>query len=163
MRARAVWGSAFAAFGVLAIGWGLGTAGVASTTSTTAGSAGFTGTGTGTGAGAGTGGSVGGGSTGGASAQVADGTYPGSAESTPFGTVQVSVTISGGRLSEITAMHLTDRGGQSVQISNRAAPILRQEVLAAQSAHVDMVGGATYTSEGYLASLQSALDQAGWR
>ncbi|MGN6503293.1 MAG: FMN-binding protein, partial [Pseudolysinimonas sp.] len=59
------------------------------------------------------------------------------------------------------ALHLTDADGRSVQISNRAAPILHDEVLSAQSANVQMVGGATYTSEGYLMSLQSALDQAG--
>jgi uncharacterized protein with FMN-binding domain len=48
-----------------------------------------------------------------------------------------------------------------VQISNRAAPILRDEVLAAQSASVANVSGATYTTRAYLSSLQSALDQAG--
>lgn len=166
MRARAVWGSALAAFGVLAVGWGLGTAGSPGLTPSIPGTSGVSGTGTGgsagSGAGSGTGGSAGAGSTAGSPAQPADGDYTGDAESTPFGMVQVSVTIQGGRLSDVTAMHLTDRGGQSVRISNRAAPILRQEVLAAQSAHVSMVGGATYTSEGYLASVQSALDQAGW-
>ena len=161
MRARAVWGSAFAAFGVLAIGWGLGSAG-SPTLAPTPDSAGVAGSGAN--GSTGSSGSANGGSTVGAqAAQPADGNYTGAAESTPFGTVQVSVTVSGGRLSDVTALHLTDRGGQSVQISNRAAPILRQEVLAAQSAHVSMVGGATYTSEGYLASVQSALDAAGWR
>lgn len=171
MRARAIWGSALAAFGVLAIGWGVGTAGAPTTTSTLPGSSGVSGSGTSgsSGSGGSTGGSTSGstgGSTGGSTAGTSaaqDGSYTGAAESTPFGTVQVSVTVSGGRLSDVTALHLTDRGGQSVRISNRAAPILRQEVLAAQSAHVSMVGGATYTSEGYLASVQSALDQAGWR
>ena len=62
---------------------------------------------------------------------------------------------------EVTALHLTDADGRSRQISNYAAPILHDEVLSAQSANVQMVGGATYTSEGYLMSLQSALDQAG--
>jgi uncharacterized protein with FMN-binding domain len=167
VRARAIWGSALAAFGVLAIGWGVGTAGAPTTTSTLPGSSGVSGSGTSgsSGSGGSTSGSTGG-STGGSTAgtpAAQDGSYTGAAESTPFGTVQVSVTVSGGRLSDVTALHLTDRGGQSVRISNRAAPILRQEVLAAQSAHVSMVGGATYTSEGYLASVQSALDQAGWR
>ena len=49
-----------------------------------------------------------------------------------------------------------------MQISNRAAPVLRSEVLAAQSARVQNVSGATYTTGGYLQSLQSALDQAGF-
>jgi uncharacterized protein with FMN-binding domain len=51
-------------------------------------------------------------------------------------------------------------GGRSAEISNYAAPILRQEVLKAQSANVDTVGGATYSSQGYLASVQSAIDKA---
>lgn len=90
-----------------------------------------------------------------------DGTYTGDSVSTRFGDVQVSVTISGGRITDVTALHLTDHDGRSVSISNRAAPILRESVLSAQSASVSMVSGATYTSRAYLTSLQSALDQAG--
>lgn len=89
------------------------------------------------------------------------GTYTGAVESTRFGDVQVSVTVTDGTISDVTPLHLTDSDGRSVQISNRAAPVLRQEVLSAQSASVQMVSGATYTSEAYLASLQSAIDQAG--
>ena len=89
------------------------------------------------------------------------GTFTGSSVSTPFGSVQVAVTVSGGSISEVSALHLTDQGGRSVQISNYAAPILRGEVLQSQSAQVNMVSGATYTSMAYLQSLQSALDQAG--
>ena len=92
---------------------------------------------------------------------LSDGTFTGQAVNTPFGQVQVQVTVSGGTITDVTALHLTDADGRSVQISNRAAPILHDEVLSAQSANVQMVGGATYTSEGYLMSLQSALDQAG--
>jgi len=92
----------------------------------------------------------------------ADGTYTGSVVNTRFGTVQVSVTLAGGSITDVTALKLTDEDGRSVQISNRAAPILREEVLAAQSADVSTVSGATYTTEGYLTSLQSALDQAGF-
>lgn len=92
---------------------------------------------------------------------VTDGTFLGSSASTRFGQVQVQVTIAGGSIADVTAVHLTDADGRSVQISNRAAPLLRQEVLAAQSAQVQIVSGATYTSEAYLTSLQSALDQAG--
>ena len=76
--------------------------------------------------------------------------------------MQVQVTISGGAITDVTALQLTDHDGRSVMISNQAAPILREEVLQAQSASVSMVGGATYTSEAYLQSLQSALDQAGF-
>jgi uncharacterized protein with FMN-binding domain len=88
-------------------------------------------------------------------------TYTGASADTPFGTVQVRITVASGKLTDVTAVHLTDNGGRSVEISNYAAPILRTEVLAAQSANVSSVGGATYTSQGYLTSLQSALDQAG--
>jgi uncharacterized protein with FMN-binding domain len=82
--------------------------------------------------------------------------------STRFGDVQVEVVISNDTISDVVATHLTDDGQRSVQISNRAAPVLRQEVLDAQSASVNTVSGATYTSDGYLQSLQSALDQAGF-
>ncbi|MEA9983844.1 MULTISPECIES: FMN-binding protein [Subtercola] len=88
------------------------------------------------------------------------GAFTGSAVSTRYGTVQVQITVSGGKITDVTPLHLTDDGGRSVQISNQAAPILRKEVLAAQSANVDSVSGATYTTDGYLQSLQSALDQA---
>lgn len=90
-----------------------------------------------------------------------NGTFTGGSIDTPYGSVQVAVTVAGGSISEVTAVHLTDQGGRSVQLSNYAAPILRGEVIQSQSAQVDMVSGATYTSEAYLSSLQSALDQAG--
>ncbi|MGV8859033.1 FMN-binding protein [Rhodoglobus sp.] len=91
----------------------------------------------------------------------ADGSYTGSTIRTRFGNVQVSVTIASGSISDVTALRLTDADGRSVQISNRAAPILRNEVLSSQSAQVSNVSGATYTTQAYLASVQSALDQAG--
>jgi uncharacterized protein with FMN-binding domain len=89
-----------------------------------------------------------------------DGTYTGAAEQTRYGPVQVSVTISGGRVTDVTALQLTNAEQRSVQISNEAAPILRSEVLKAQSASVATVSGATFTTDGYLSSLQSALDKA---
>lgn len=91
----------------------------------------------------------------------ADGTYTGSSVRTRFGNVQVAVTIASGSISDVTPLRLTDHDGRSVQISNHAAPILRSEVLSSQSAHVSNVSGATYTTQAYLTSLQSALDQAG--
>ena len=97
-----------------------------------------------------------------ATSTSADGTYAGAAVSTRWGDVQVAVTISGGAITDVTALQLTDADGRSVQISNRAAPVLREEVLQAQSASVSMVSGATYTSGAYLESLQAALDQAGF-
>ena len=89
------------------------------------------------------------------------GSFTGSPVSTKFGTVQVAISVADGRVTDVTAVKLTDADRRSVQISNRAAPILRSTVLAAQSAKVDVVSGATYTSDAYRTSLQSALDQAG--
>ena len=101
-------------------------------------------------------------STGTSTAASADGTYSGSTVRTRFGDVQVQVTISGGAIADVTALQLTDHDGRSVSISNRAAPILRDEVLQAQSSAVSLVSGATYTSAAYLQSLQAALDAAGF-
>jgi len=89
------------------------------------------------------------------------GSFTGSSVSTRYGSVQVQVVVANGKITDVMALHLTDAGGRSVQISNSAAPVLRSEVLSSQSARVSTVGGATYTSDAYLTSLQSALDQAG--
>lgn len=91
-----------------------------------------------------------------------DGTYVGTVVSTRFGNMQVQVTIADGAITDVTALQVTDHERRSVAISNRAVPVLRSEVLATQSASVATVGGATYTSVGYLRSLQSALDAAGF-
>jgi uncharacterized protein with FMN-binding domain len=88
------------------------------------------------------------------------GTFKGTSVGTRFGSVQVQVTIVKGAITDVSALQLTDRDNRSVSISNRAAPVLRSEVLTAQSANVQTIGGATYTSEGYLSSLQAALDSA---
>ena len=77
-----------------------------------------------------------------------------------FGTVQVQVTIVGGKIQDVQALQLPQDRRRSAEISQYAAPILRQEALSAQSAQIDLVSGATYTSEAYAQSLQSALDQA---
>jgi uncharacterized protein with FMN-binding domain len=89
------------------------------------------------------------------------GSFVGATANTQFGPVQVKIVVSNGKITNVVALQLTNVGGRSQQISNYAAPILRREVLAAQSAKVQSVGGATYTSEGYLSSLQSAIDKAG--
>lgn len=163
MRTRAVLGSIFASTAILVMGWQAGDAVLAgrpaTVSQTTGGDTGSStlDTGSATAAqslGGGTGSTAGAGS-------AADRTYTGSSITTRFGPVQVAVTISDGEITDVTAVRLTDRDGKSVQISNRAAPILRDEVLASQSANVSNVSGATYTSAGYLQSLQSALDQAG--
>ena len=91
---------------------------------------------------------------------LSDGTFTGGTQETQFGPVQVEVTVSGGKITDVKALQLTNAEQRSVDISNQAAPILRSEVLAAQSASVATVSGATFTTEGYLTSLQSALDKA---
>lgn len=78
---------------------------------------------------------------------------------TPYGSVQVQVTCRGRRITNVTAVRLPDDTGYSQLLSRTAGPTLGREALAAQSAHIDAVSGATYTSDGYAQSLQSALDQ----
>jgi uncharacterized protein with FMN-binding domain len=87
------------------------------------------------------------------------GQLTGQAVEIPFGTVQVKVTMQNGKITDVQAIQMP-RGGHSGQISNYAAPQLRSEALQAQSANIDTISGATYTSEGYAQSLQSALSQA---
>ncbi len=81
-------------------------------------------------------------------------------EENRYGTVQVRVTLSGARIVDVEALQLPSDRSRSAQISDFAGPRLRQEALAAQSAQVHTVSGATYTSGGYRQSLQAALDQA---
>lgn len=167
MRARAAVGSVLASAGILLLGWQAGaplaSGGADSTVSAPLVPGGATSTDSGA-AGASTVGATQGAtvrSTAGASASTAGGTFVGATVATRFGDVQVQVTVASGTIAEVMPLHLTDADGRSRQISNRAAPILHDEVLASQSARVSMVSGATYTSRAYLQSLQSALDQAG--
>ena len=77
-----------------------------------------------------------------------------------YGVVQVRVSLVGKHISDVTALSLP-QGGRSSDISSYAAPQLRREALSAQSANIDTVSGASYTSAGYARSLQSALDKSG--
>lgn len=79
---------------------------------------------------------------------------------TQYGPVQVEVTVRGGRITAAHALQHPSGDGQTDQINAYAVPQLDQETMAAQSAHIDTVSGATFTSEGYRQSLQSALDAA---
>jgi uncharacterized protein with FMN-binding domain len=90
-------------------------------------------------------------------APSATGTYLGTPVDVGYGTVQVRVTLTGGRITDVQAVRLPS-GGRSSEIAAYAAPRLRREVLAAQSAHIDTVSGASFTSDGYARSVQSALD-----
>jgi uncharacterized protein with FMN-binding domain len=88
-------------------------------------------------------------------------TYVGSDVQTRYGDVQVKVVVSGSKITDVAFVRLDANDGRSQQINSMAAPILLQETISAQSANIDSVSGASYTSAGYIQSLQSALDQAG--
>ena len=87
------------------------------------------------------------------------GTFLGPAEWTKWGYYQVQVTISGGKITSVQEVQ-TPSDGKSQRINSVAAPILQAEAVSAQSANIQGVSGATYTSQTYKASLQAALDQA---
>ncbi|WP_349307698.1 FMN-binding protein [Streptomyces sp. HNM0645] len=80
---------------------------------------------------------------------------------TQYGDVQVRLTVSGGRVTAAETVKAPDSDANSRKIAADAVPKLNQAAVAAQSAEIDAVSGATYTSEGYIRSLQSALDKAG--
>ena len=95
------------------------------------------------------------------SSSATSGTVTGTAADTRWGPVQVEITVANGAITNVSVVEYPDSNGKDEEINARALPILIQETLKAQSADIDMVSGATYTSDGYLTSLQSALDQAG--
>jgi uncharacterized protein with FMN-binding domain len=90
-------------------------------------------------------------------------TATGAAMQTRYGPAQVRVTVSNGKIVKIQAVQLQNADGKSQAISSSAAPVLGQSALAKQTAAVDTVSGATYTSLSYKASLQSALDKVGFK
>jgi uncharacterized protein with FMN-binding domain len=87
-------------------------------------------------------------------------TFDGAVESNQYGNVQVRITVAGGKIVDVSAEQLPQGDPRSAQISSYAAPQLRQEALTAQSASINTVSGASYTSAGYQASLQSAIAKA---
>ncbi|WP_328745723.1 FMN-binding protein [Streptomyces sp. NBC_00285] len=97
---------------------------------------------------------------GGSAAAPAAKTVTGAVSQTQYGPVQVRITVSGGKITKAEAVQ-APKGGTSDQKTALSVPKLNQEAVAAGSADIDSVSGATYTSEGYKKSLQSALDQTG--
>ena len=79
---------------------------------------------------------------------------------TRWGPMQVEITVSGGKITAAQAVQYPNGNGRDVEINSYALPVLNQEVVDRQSAQIDTISGATVTSDGYLQSLQSALDQA---
>ncbi|MGO9783419.1 MAG: FMN-binding protein [Streptosporangiaceae bacterium] len=126
---------------------------------------GGTGTSPGSSGSAGSGGPAPVGAAAGRSAPVSAGSGTGSAVTgdaiaTPYGPTQVQVTLNAGKIVKVTVLQHTDDGINSQMIDGHALPLLNQETLAAQNAKIDAVSGASYTSAGYIRSLQSALDKA---
>ena len=119
---------------------------VVSRTSTTSGSNGTTSDSTDTGSG----------STGTGSGS----TVTGSVAQTRWGPVQVQLTLANGKITKVSVLQYPNGNGKDAEINSYALPVLVQETVDAQSANIDMVSGATVTSDGYVQSLQSALDQA---
>ncbi len=89
-----------------------------------------------------------------------DGLYTGQDVYTQFGDVQVKVIISGGKITDVQPLQLPYDRPRSAEISQYAGPQLHDEVLQAQSAQIDSLSGATYTSYAYAQSVQAALDQS---
>ena len=111
---------------------------------------------------AGSGSSTSAGSSGGgtSSADGSSTTVTGDTAQTQWGPVQVQITVTAGKITDVTPVQYPNGNGRDQEINSYALPVLAQEALAAQSANIDHVSGATVTSDGYLRSLQSALDQA---
>ena len=87
-------------------------------------------------------------------------TVTGDTAQTRWGPVQVQITVAGGKITDVTPVQYPNGNGRDQEINSYALPVLAQEALAAQSADIDHVSGATVTSDGYVQSLQSAIDQA---
>jgi uncharacterized protein with FMN-binding domain len=94
------------------------------------------------------------------SSQYKDGTYTGSVNDAYYGNVQVSATISGGKITGVKFLQYPDTHSTSVAINQQAMPYLQQEAIQSQSSNVQLISGATFTSQAFQQSLQAALSQA---
>jgi uncharacterized protein with FMN-binding domain len=88
-------------------------------------------------------------------------TYTGSVAQTRWGPVQVKITVQSGKITKVTVLQQPNGNPKDAEINSYALPILINETTQTQSADIDMVSGATVTSQGYVQSLQAALDEAG--
>jgi uncharacterized protein with FMN-binding domain len=89
------------------------------------------------------------------------GTVTGPVVQVKWGQVQVRATLAAGRITGVDVLRTPDENAHDRQVNAAAVPVLVRETLAAQSSRIDMVSGATFTSTGYVRSLQAALDRAG--
>ncbi len=92
--------------------------------------------------------------------QYKNGTYTGGSANAYYGNVQVQAVIQGGKLANVTFLQYPNTHSTSVYINQQAMPYLQQEAIQAQSANVNIISGATFTSEAFIQSLASALTQA---
>lgn len=90
----------------------------------------------------------------------ASGTFTGDSVDTRWGPVQVQITVSSGKITAVQAVVYPTDNPRDIEINNQALPILADEAVKAQSSQIDTVSGATVTSDGYISSLQSAIDKA---
>ncbi len=90
-----------------------------------------------------------------------DGEYTGDFADAFYGPVQIKAVISQGKIIDVQFLKYPDHQGHTLELSNQTRPILKQEALQAQSANVDIVSGATQTSQAFIKSLASALTKAG--
>ena len=154
MSIRAKVAAVIASAGVLGAGWAVGTANGATVTNTTT-ATGNTNTGTTTSTSTTNSNTTTSGGT-----SLKDGTYTGTTVQHRYGSVTVTVTISGGKITNVTAQADSAGDRRSASINSQAVPIMKSEVLAAGSGNVQTVSGATYTTTAYITSLQSALAKA---
>lgn len=94
------------------------------------------------------------------STRYKDGTYTGPVTDAFYGPLQVQLVISGGKISDVKYVQFPNDRERTIEISNRALPILKSEAITAQSANVDIVSGATQTSDAFIQSLKAILPQA---
>jgi len=88
-------------------------------------------------------------------------TFTGAVAQTRWGAVQVQITVANGKITTVTVPQYPDGNGHDQEINSYALPVLTKDTIANQNTTIDMISGATVTSNGYVESLQSALDQAG--
>jgi uncharacterized protein with FMN-binding domain len=100
------------------------------------------------------------GSSGSSSSSSGTQTYTGEVADTRWGPVQVKITVTDGKITAAETTQVRSDNPRDQEINSYAVPVLDQEAVQAQSARIDAVSGATVTSEGYVRSLQSAIDQA---
>ncbi|MER6299480.1 FMN-binding protein [Kitasatospora sp. NPDC001539] len=146
------------------IGSGSGSSGTVGSSGSGSSGSGSSGSGSDSGSGSGSGSAAGASGPSASPAPAASGgatrKVSGDTVNTRYGPVQVQITLSGSRLTAVDVVKYPSQERRDLEINSSALPLLNQEAISAQSAQIDVVSGATYTSDGYVRSLQSALDRA---